>query len=88
MRLAPFALLALTACAPAPDLGGRLSDADRTAPYPALVPLGPLLAAADASGTVLPPGNSLDTRIARLSARAAILRAPVLTSADRARLGL
>ena len=76
--------LVLASCAQFPALDARLTEADRAAPYPALIPLGPLLAQADALGTSVAP--SLDLRIARLSGRAAALRGPVLTGADRARL--
>jgi hypothetical protein len=86
-RLVPFLpVLALAACTAVPAVDARLSAADRAAAPPALVPLGPLLARIDAGAAVTLP--SLDARIARLAARAAILRGPVLTPADRARLGL
>ena len=83
---AALALLLLAACAEVPALDARLTDADRNAPFPALVPLGPILAAADSTATTAPA--SLDARLNRLAARAALLRRPVLTAADRARLGL
>ena len=76
--------LALAACAQFPALDTRLTDADRAAPYPALIPLGPLLAQTDAMGTAAPPDQT--ARIAALADRAAALRRPVLTPADRARL--
>jgi hypothetical protein len=81
--LAP--LLFLAACAQVPALDGRIPAADRAAPPPALVPLGPILALAGAGA---PAPVTLEARLDRLSARAAILRGPVLSAADRARLGL
>jgi hypothetical protein len=86
--VATGATLALVAaCAQVPALDARLTNADRTAPYPALIDIAPVLAAAEARAP-MPDLSALDARIARLSARAAILRAPVLSASDRARLGL
>ena len=83
--IAGLALLA--ACVQVPALDARLTAADRTAAFPALIDIVPVLAAMDGRGGA-PDLTALDARIARLSARAAILRAPVLSAADRARLGL
>ena len=83
--IAGLALLA--ACVQVPTLDARLTAADRNAAYPALIDIAPVLAAVDGRAAA-PDLSGLDARIARLSARAAILRAPVLSAADRARLGL
>jgi hypothetical protein len=77
----------LVACTQVPALDARLTDADRAAPYPDLIDIAPVLAEVDARAAA-PDLSGLDARIARLAARAAILRAPVLTVAERARLGL
>jgi len=85
MRRAALALvMLLSACAEFPALDARMSEADRSAAYPALIPLGPLLAQADAAALAPPP--DLTSRIAGLTARAAALRGAVLTPAEQARL--
>ena len=84
MRPLLLVLPVLAACAQFPALDAQLTAADRAAPYPALIPLGPLLARADAMGSA--PAPSPEQRVAALAARAAALRRPVLTPADRARL--
>jgi hypothetical protein len=91
MRSRPLRVLALAlpwaiaACVSLPALEDRLTEADRAAPPPALVPLAPILAAADRPTVGL---AMLDSRLARLAARADLLRRPVLTPRDRERLGL
>jgi hypothetical protein len=80
--LRPFVCLAclaaLVACGPSrPDLASRLSPEARSAAFPALVPLGPLL---QRSEGLLPraaaaEGESLEARAADLRRRAAALRA-------------
>lgn len=82
---AALLLLALAACAEFPTLDARLAAADLTVPSPALVPLGDLLAQADAQAA--PPPPAPQARAGALAARAAALRGAVLTEADRARLG-
>lgn len=78
--------LALSACADFPALDARMTEADRNAPFPGLVPLGPLLAAADARAGSPPPAADLPGRIAALNARAAALRGPVIDAATTARI--
>lgn len=80
---APLLILALAGCAAFPELDARLTEADRTAAPPALLPLGPLLAAAD--GIAATPAPDLSARIRALDARAAALRGPVIDAggADR-----
>jgi hypothetical protein len=81
-----FALvLLLSACVEAPVLPGDGIDRVQNAPYPALVPLGPILAAAALPGEPDPTG-SLDARAAALDGRAAGLRGPVIDAAATARL--
>lgn len=91
MRLPLFLVLAsLVACAEFPQLDADIDAAARGAAFPDLQPLEPLIAKADAmqaSARVAPASiASFDTRIARLTVRAAALRAPVITAATRARL--
>ena len=88
------ALCALSACATLPALDGTIDTDLRGAAFPELAPLPPLLARADAAGTgsggtarITPQSiAAFDNRLARLRARAAVLRGPVLDSATRARL--
>ncbi|MFV1875652.1 hypothetical protein [Nioella sp.] len=70
-------LLVLSACSiRAPELDASITETSRAADWPELVPLGPLLAGAEA----LPPraadteGRTLQWRAADLRRRAAILR--------------
>ncbi len=83
-RPALLLLLCLAACARPPALDARLSEADRSAPYPAPVPLGPLLALADAAP--MAPAGDLSGRVAALVARASALRGPVIDAATVARI--
>lgn len=55
-----------------PDLDGAETAEARAAPYPALVPLDPLLDTADAADP--DPAAAVEARGARLRARAAALR--------------
>ncbi|WJY20264.1 hypothetical protein QTA57_10245 [Fontisubflavum oceani] len=69
--------LLLAACGdPLPDLQSRLSPTAQTAAFPELVPLGPLLAEADAvpPRTAEEEGQSLDARSEDLRRRANALR--------------
>jgi len=75
----PF-LIALSACAQFPELDGTIAPELENAPFPDLVPLAPLFAQADATSD-----NAPDVEAA-LIARAARLRGPVLSTAERARL--
>ena len=71
-------LTALAACGPdIPALDARLDAEAQNAPFPELVPLGPLLAGVDAVPTraASTEGQSLEARAANLRARAARLRA-------------
>lgn len=83
-------LVTLAACTGFPALEGRVPDDVAQAPYPAIAPLGPLLARADAlatSGRTSPAALApVDARLAALSARADALRGPVIPPAQRARM--
>lgn len=86
-RFAPLCLILLVACAEAPSLDDRISPAAAAAPYPALMPLAPLLALAAQPGQITPQTQPrIDGNAASLRARAARLRAPVIDSATRARM--
>jgi len=78
MRLATLILCLLPiACGPGlPDLEQHLSVEARNAGYPALVPLGPLLAQADAplARSASVEGTNLEARAEALRRRAAWLR--------------
>ncbi|KAA9010260.1 hypothetical protein [Histidinibacterium aquaticum] len=75
--LRSLCLVALLAgCAP-PPLEGRLTAADRAAPYPDLVPLGPILAAAPEGGDPEGEAAALEARAAGLRSRAAQVGAPL-----------
>ena len=91
MRPLKIALLCLTAaCTQFPELDATLDQATLDAPYPDLVPLGPLLAQADGIAqtgqTSATAQASFDSRLARLRAQAARLRGPVVDRATRARM--
>ncbi len=78
--------LALGGCADFPDLGAAVSSRAQNAPYPRILPLDQLLAAAPPhmSDSGLGP---LPGRLARLRHQARILRSrPVIDRASRARL--
>jgi hypothetical protein len=79
LRPACLACLALlAACGPSlPELANRTAAEGPAAPYPRLVPLGPLLGQADvlAPPAAGPAGEDLVARAADLRRRAAALRA-------------
>lgn len=71
-------LLVLSACSiRAPELDASITETSRAAPWPELVPLGPLLAGTEALGprAADTEGRTLEWRAADLRRRAAILRA-------------
>lgn len=83
--LTSFALLA--ACAQFPELDARITPELEAAEYPTLVPIAPLLAAAEERGVEPVQATAqIDRRIAALRARAAGLRGSVLSGAERLRL--
>lgn len=88
MRLAPILLaVLLAACTEFPALEGTIDPSLANAPYPSLVPLGPVLAQAGASdrGAALVE-QALSPRLTNLRARADGLRGPVIPAAARARM--
>ncbi len=82
----PLILLLATACTPFPALQDRVSADAARADYPALVPLGPVLAAAEAQRLQPAPDAGLDGRIAALQARAAALRGAIIDGPTRNRM--
>jgi hypothetical protein len=73
------------ACTQFPDLEHRTDAAALEAPFPDLIPLGGLLAAAPAPSALVLAAPSAD-RLARLRARAARLRGPVIDRMTRIRM--
>jgi hypothetical protein len=92
MLIRPALLLAtvvgLTGCANIPDVGGADAAAARNAPYPTLIPLDDVLSAAQRTPAQITPATIATTndRIARLRARAASLRGPVVDAGTRSRM--
>ncbi|WP_420859966.1 hypothetical protein [Marivivens marinus] len=86
--LIPLALLA--ACAEFPALDRVDVTSAERAPYPAIIPLGPVLAGLDQTSgqSPLTPefAASLTARLRALQARAARLRGPVIDGTTRARM--
>jgi hypothetical protein len=75
MRLLPLALLCLAGCTQLPpDLDMAETPAARVAPFPALVPVEPVLAAAGEGRLTGAEAGAIEARAARLRARAAALR--------------
>lgn len=88
-------LSVLTLCLPAactqfPALDGSVTPELRDAAYPDIVPLGSLLAQADAARGAPRAGpavqDALEDRVARLRARAERLRGPVIEAPIKARM--
>ncbi|MEH6834374.1 MULTISPECIES: hypothetical protein [Falsihalocynthiibacter] len=73
---------ALMSCSSAPDIGAQVSEIDRAAKFPSLLPLSSLIAAYP---TVAAPSTQL-VGTAALKARAAALRGPVLDPISRQKL--
>jgi hypothetical protein len=87
MRLIYPMLLALTACAEFPALDVVVPASKANGASPALVPLAPLLARADASDKgAAAVQSALEPRLTGLHARAARLRGPVIPAPVRARM--
>lgn len=81
-----FTLLA--GCTDFPALEGTVSPAARNADYPTLVSIEPMLQAAEAArlSPGATPAGDLNSRLARLRARARALRGPVIGAATLARM--
>ncbi len=86
MRAILFALpcLLLGACATFPELGPA-SETARDAPWPVILPIDDVLSRRGDT-TAPAPQADLDTRAARLAARARALRRPVIEPAVRDRM--
>ncbi|QYX58143.1 hypothetical protein K1T73_07205 [Roseovarius sp. SCSIO 43702] len=85
--LLPALALSLAACTQFPEVDASISDTARAADYPALVPLDTLKARMDAPSLDPASARDLDTRAARLKARAAALqRRSVIDPATRERM--
>ncbi|MEP3443111.1 MAG: hypothetical protein ABJN72_16660 [Sulfitobacter sp.] len=83
--LTSFALTG--ACTQFPELDARITPELEAAQYPKLIPLAPVLAAAQEQRVEPAQENAqIDGRIAALRARAAALRGSVLSGAERLRL--
>ncbi|MDF1728819.1 MAG: hypothetical protein P1U53_13840 [Sulfitobacter sp.] len=83
-----LAALTLIGCTQFPELDGTVSPEVQNAPYPALLPLEPILVQAAPSPLDTEAVQSnLDSRIAGLRARADRLRGPILSGPERTRLG-
>ncbi|MEL6641345.1 MAG: hypothetical protein AAFP98_08540 [Pseudomonadota bacterium] len=80
--------LSVLACTQGPDLPGTLTDADRNAPFPNLVPLSQVQALAGQASTISPESVAqFDSRIANLRARAGQLtRRPIIEQGTRRRM--
>ncbi|MGB7244721.1 MAG: hypothetical protein WBC93_21850 [Sulfitobacter sp.] len=77
----------LAACTQFPDVERSVSAQAEAADYPDLVPIGPLLAAADAEQIdAQATQTQLSARVAALRAKAARLRRGVVTGSERVRL--
>ncbi len=77
-------VVALSACGSFPVLDENISDSARKAPYPALTPVGPLLA--KSSQTTSLDDEGFGPRVADLNARADALRDPVIDGNTRSTL--
>ncbi len=79
------ATLLVASCATFPELDDTVSQSDKDAPYPTLANLDELLSSQPAQTPGTDP-TIADSRLASLKARAARLRGPILTRAERRRL--
>ncbi|MEZ5714129.1 MAG: hypothetical protein R3D85_02475 [Paracoccaceae bacterium] len=81
-----LAALTATACAEVPALDGTVPPALERADYPMLVPVEPILAAAGEVQIQPETEAGIRARVARLKARAARLRGPIVDGGTRARM--
>lgn len=75
MRFLLLPLLLCAACARPPELDEHITPAAKAAPFPTLVPLGPLLEEADGTGITPTTDAALQARAAALRARARQMQA-------------
>ncbi len=86
-RAFPLAVFAaLAACTAFPELDGTLPPSADAADYPRLVPVEPLLEAAQEVQITETTQSGIEARVAALKARAARLRGPIVDSTTRARM--
>lgn len=86
-RLVLVLALTASACADYPQLEAAVSPQARAADYPAILPLGALLARQSAATTAIDLAGPLPARAAALRRRArALSAAPVVDAATRARM--
>lgn len=86
-RLASLAaVLSLAGCTTFPALDAAVSQRPDPGPAPELLPIDSLLAATGGARLDAADGAALAARAARLRARAALMRGPVLDPETRARL--
>ncbi len=81
-----FSVVLLAACTQFPEVDTQTNDIDPRAPYPALVPLEPLLARADEPRITEESTDALAARVAALRARADRLRRTVVDGQTRDRM--
>jgi hypothetical protein len=84
--LAALLICGLAACTPLPEPATPLSEAERSAPVPALVPAETLLAGIPADAITPASEQSLANRVAALEARAETLRHTGLEPETRSRM--
>lgn len=83
-----IAIAGLGACTEFPALDGTIDAAAKSADFPTLQPLEPLLALVDQGSAQINPANvtSFAGRINTLRARASRLRGPVIDATTRAKM--
>ncbi|MCO0634594.1 hypothetical protein M8745_01310 [Lutimaribacter sp. EGI FJ00014] len=86
LRALPLVLAGLAGCTQFPELDYRAEDLDPYAPYPALVPVEPLLAQSGQSRVTDEDAPALRARVAALRARAAQLQRTTIDSDTRDRM--
>lgn len=77
---------ALAGCSNFPELDAAVTPAARTADFPSLVPISPLIAGAQQVQITEETVATLQGRVSGLKARAARLRGPIIDGATRARM--
>ena len=89
LRIIPALALSaalLAGCSDFPELDNAVSPTARKAGYPALLPIDQLIAGAQEVQITEETISGLQSRLARLNARAARLRGPVIDATTRARM--
>lgn len=80
-------LMGLAGCGGPPDFEGRISPAARAAPYPALVPTDPIVAAHGGPVDAAPLTTSLEARVSGLERKAGQIQdGPIIDAATLRRL--